>query len=157
MELKELQEIINTMSESKLSSLEIEWEGVTIRMKKNGNEIATLDTIKGCVEEESINENVKSAAVEEINVSESKLNSDENLYTVKSPMVGTFYTSPGEGKDSFINIGDKVKKGQTLCIIEAMKLMNEIECDADGEVVEVIAKNGQMVEYGQNLIKIKQS
>lgn len=154
MELKELQGIINTMSESKLSSLEIQWEGVTIKMKKEGSEAAHLETIKAPVEE-VIRDSAKSDAVEEIN--EAKVKSDENLYIVKSPMVGTFYTSSGEGKDSFINAGDKVKKGQTLCIIEAMKLMNEIECDVDGEVVEVIAKNGEMVEYGENLIKIKQS
>lgn len=153
MELKELQEIINTMSESKLSSLEIQWEGVTIKMKKDGSEAAHLETIKAPVQE-AIRDSASDAAEE---VNEIKVKSDENLYIVKSPMVGTFYTSPGEGKDSFINAGDKVKKGQTLCIIEAMKLMNEIECDVDGEVVEVIAKNGEMVEYGESLIKIKQS
>lgn len=156
MELKELQEIINTMSESKLSSLEIEWEGVTIKMKKNGNEAAHLETMKSPADYVN-SDSLKSDTVEEIIVNEAKVNSDENLYIVKSPMVGTFYASPGEDKNSFVNVGDKVKKGQTLCIIEAMKLMNEIECDVDGEVAEVIAKNGEMVEYGQSLIKIKQS
>ena len=153
MEFKELQGIINTMSESKLSSLEIQWEGVTIKMKKDDSETVHLKTIKA--PEEHIKDSAESDAVEEIN--EAEVKSDENLYIVKSPIVGTFYTSPGEGKDSFVNVGDKVKKGQTLCIIEAMKLMNEIVCEVDGEATEVIAKNGEMVEYGENLIKIKQS
>lgn len=75
---------------------------------------------------------------------------------VKSPIVGTFYSAAGSGEEDFVKIGDKVKKGQVLCIIEAMKLMNEIESDFDGEIVEILAKNGQMIEYGQPLFVIKE-
>jgi len=81
---------------------------------------------------------------------------EEECYNVlKSPMVGTFYTSSAPGKDPYVKVGDKVKKGDTLCIIEAMKLMNEIESEFDGEIVEVLVENEQMVEYGQPLFKIK--
>lgn len=72
-----------------------------------------------------------------------------------SPMVGTFYTASGPDKAPFVKIGDKVKKGQTICIIEAMKLMNEIEAEQDGEIVKVLAANEQMVEFGQPLFLIK--
>ena len=73
---------------------------------------------------------------------------------VKSPMVGTFYRAPAPGAEPFAKVGDRVKKGQTLCIIEAMKLMNEIECELDGVVVEILTENAQPVEYGEVLMHI---
>jgi acetyl-CoA carboxylase biotin carboxyl carrier protein len=75
-------------------------------------------------------------------------------HTVKSPMVGTFYRSPTPGADSFVKIGDSVKEGQTLCIIEAMKLLNEIEADKSGVIKEILCENGQGVEFGQALFII---
>ncbi len=80
---------------------------------------------------------------------------EESLHTVKSPIVGTFYESPSPGAPSFIKVGDEVEVGQVLCIIEAMKLMNEIEADVAGEVVKRIAASGQPVEYGQPLFAIR--
>jgi len=79
----------------------------------------------------------------------------EKLHVVKSPIVGTFYESPSPGSSAFVKVGDIVEVGQVLCIIEAMKLMNEIESDAAGEVVERIAASGQPVEYGQPLFSIR--
>lgn len=73
---------------------------------------------------------------------------------LKSPMVGTFYRAPAPGADPFAKVGDRVKKGQTLCIIEAMKLMNEIECEMDGVVVEILTENAQPVEYGEVLMHV---
>ncbi len=81
--------------------------------------------------------------------------SEEKHHVVKSPIVGTFYESPSPGSPPFVKIGDMVEVGQVLCIVEAMKLMNEIESDAAGEIVERIANSGQPVEYGQSLFKIK--
>ena len=80
---------------------------------------------------------------------------EEVLHEVKSPIVGTFYESPSPGASPFVKIGDQVEVGQVLCIVEAMKLMNEIESDAAGEVVERIAASGQPVEYGQALFSIR--
>jgi acetyl-CoA carboxylase biotin carboxyl carrier protein len=80
---------------------------------------------------------------------------DKNLHTVKSPIVGTFYSSPKPDAPPFVKPGDQVKSGQVLCIIEAMKLMNEIEADVAGEVVQVLAQNGQPVEYGEPLFAIR--
>jgi acetyl-CoA carboxylase biotin carboxyl carrier protein len=81
---------------------------------------------------------------------------DKDLYVVKSPIVGTFYESPSPGSPPFVKPGDHVDAGQALCIIEAMKLMNEIEADVAGEIVKRFATNGQPVEYGQPLFGIRQ-
>jgi acetyl-CoA carboxylase biotin carboxyl carrier protein len=81
----------------------------------------------------------------------------EDLHLVKSPIVGTFYGSPSPGADAFVKVGAHVETGQTLCIVEAMKLMNEIESDASGEVIRIFVENGQPVEYGQPLFGIRPS
>ena len=80
----------------------------------------------------------------------------EDLHKVISPIIGTFYTSPAPGKPAFVKPGDQVKKGDVLCIVEAMKVMNKIESDASGEIVDVLAEEGQAVEYGTELFKIRQ-
>ncbi len=81
---------------------------------------------------------------------------EENLHLVKSPIVGTFYGSPSPGASSFVSPGDHVEKGQVICIVEAMKLMNEIEADAAGEIVKCLVSNGQPIEFGQPLFSIRQ-
>jgi acetyl-CoA carboxylase biotin carboxyl carrier protein len=81
----------------------------------------------------------------------------EDLHLVKSPIVGTFYVSPSPGAEAFVKVGSHVDSGQTLCIVEAMKLMNEIEADASGEVMKIFVENGQPVEYGQPLFGIRPS
>jgi acetyl-CoA carboxylase biotin carboxyl carrier protein len=83
--------------------------------------------------------------------------SSEDLHLVKSPIVGTYYESPSPGSEAFVKVGDHVETGQTLCIVEAMKLMNEIESDASGEVIRIFVENGQPVEYGQPLFGIRPS
>ncbi len=80
---------------------------------------------------------------------------DKDYISVKSPIVGVFYAAPAENTDSYVAIGDSVKKGQTLCIVEAMKLMNEITAEADGIISEICVTNGQVVEYGTELFRIK--
>ncbi len=80
---------------------------------------------------------------------------DTGLHVIKSPFVGTFYSSPGPGKPIYIKLGDKVKSGQALCVLEAMKIMNEIDADINGEIVEICVENESLVEFGQPLFKIK--
>lgn len=80
---------------------------------------------------------------------------NSNCFTVKSPLVGVFYAGPAENVEPFVSIGDHVKRGQTLCIIEAMKLMNEIYADEDGVIEEICVTNGQVVDYGTELFRIK--
>ncbi|HEY6130353.1 MAG TPA: acetyl-CoA carboxylase biotin carboxyl carrier protein [Candidatus Acidoferrum sp.] len=89
--------------------------------------------------------------------SASETRSTEELHLVKSPIVGTFYGSPSPGAEPFVKVGAYVEDGQTLCIVEAMKLMNEIESDSSGEVLRIFAENGQPVEYGQPLFGIRPS
>ncbi|MEE2670604.1 MAG: acetyl-CoA carboxylase biotin carboxyl carrier protein [Bdellovibrionota bacterium] len=79
----------------------------------------------------------------------------DNHHQITSPFVGTFYASPSPDKPAFVKVGDRVSKGQTLCILEAMKIMNEIESDVDGEIVEICSSNESLVEYGQTLFKIR--
>jgi acetyl-CoA carboxylase biotin carboxyl carrier protein len=80
---------------------------------------------------------------------------DEGLHIVKSPIVGTFYESPSPGSPPFVKVGDALEVGQVLCIVEAMKLMNEIECDVAGELVKKLVANGQPIEYGQELFVVR--
>jgi acetyl-CoA carboxylase biotin carboxyl carrier protein len=81
--------------------------------------------------------------------------SQENLHAVKSPIVGTYYEAPSPGAPPFVKVGDQVEVGQVLCIVEAMKLLNEIESDVAGEIVKMLASNGQPIEYGQELFSIR--
>jgi acetyl-CoA carboxylase biotin carboxyl carrier protein len=82
---------------------------------------------------------------------------DSNIHIIKSPFVGTFYSSPAPGKPVYIKVGDKVKAGQALCVLEAMKIMNEIDSDIAGELMEICVENESLVEFGQPLFKIKKS
>lgn len=145
MEYDQIKKIINDMSQSSLSSLNIEFpDGVKINLTKdtsgNANNIAPVQTVVTTQKaEEKTNQNEKEISA--------------NI--VKSPMVGTFYLKPAPDKEDFVKVGDIVKKGQVLCIIEAMKLMNEIESEYDGQIVEICQKNEDMVDYGRPLFKIK--
>jgi acetyl-CoA carboxylase biotin carboxyl carrier protein len=88
-------------------------------------------------------------------VSAKPIGPDAALHIIKSPFVGTFYSSPGPGKPNYVKLGDKVRAGQALCVLEAMKIMNEIDADLSGEIVEICVENESLVEYGQPLFKIK--
>lgn len=168
MDIKSIKELLDSMNNSDISYLEIESEGLHITLKK---EMQYKPDLKEIMEESDKkvievkhNQNKSVDCIEEIqNLQDKNENNEskhlnienEKLITITSPIVGTFYKSPGSNSESFIKVGQKVKKGDVLCIIEAMKLMNEINCEVDGEVVEIIAFNEQLVEYGQPLVKIK--
>ncbi len=95
------------------------------------------------------------AAPSAVSTAVKAVNTDAGLHLIKSPFVGTFYGAPSPGKPPYVKVGDKVKVGQTLCILEAMKIMNEIDADVNGEVVEVCVDTESLVEFGQTLIKIR--
>ena len=156
MDYKDIKKLIDDMGNSNLDSLEIEFpEGIKISMTKNtGKEVVITTGGPNVIEGSApmtppvVRENKGTSLV---NVQ----NDEENYKIVKSPMVGTFYASSAPDKDPFVKVGDKVHKGQVLCIVEAMKLMNEIESEFDGEIVEICVNNEYIVEYGKPLFKIK--
>lgn len=156
MDYKDIKKLIDDMGNSNLDSLEIEFpEGIKISMTKNtGKEVVITTGGPNIIEGSApmtppvVRENKGTSLV---NVQ----NDEENYKIVKSPMVGTFYASSAPDKDPFVKVGDKVHKGQVLCIVEAMKLMNEIESEFDGEIVEICVNNEDIVEYGKPLFKIK--
>jgi len=154
MEFENLLTLIKTVSDSELTDFDYEENGTRIRLKKKKETVVVSGTSSNVpvmgLENIRTVENV--AAVNTANTQAD--NSEPEGMIVKSPLVGTFYAAPAEDADPFVSVGDQVKKGQTLAIVEAMKLMNEIESDFDGKVAEIYVENGQAVEYGQLLFRI---
>ncbi|MEG2017497.1 MAG: acetyl-CoA carboxylase biotin carboxyl carrier protein [Clostridium sp.] len=165
MDYAAIERLIKIVNESDLRELELEETGLKIKMSKNvysdrSDKVkeATIISTPVVTKESVVTSEVKN----EINIVEKKeeavtstQSSLEGCIMVKSPMVGTFYAAPSEGAEPFAKVGDKVSKGDILCIVEAMKLMNEIECENDGVIAEILVSNGEVVEYGQPLIAIK--
>lgn len=148
MNYEDIKKLIDDMGESKLNSLDIEFpDGIKISMKKEENSGAKNKIVSEIQEKIVQNDNIEKIENEEKNNDLTKI--------VKSPMVGTFYSNPAPDKPPFVKVGDKVSKGQVLCVVEAMKLMNEIESEYDGEIAEICINNEDMVEYGTPLFKLK--
>ena len=151
MEYKEIKQLMEDMENSSLSSLDISLpDGTKISIQKENNEETKNYTVQS-----SKTVKIENNEKEEQKIFESKTSNNENRKIVKAPMVGTFYLKPSPTSEAYVEIGKTVKKGDTLCIIEAMKLMNEIESEFDGEIAEICVKDGDIVEYGQPLFKIK--
>ncbi len=142
MDYTEIQNLINDMGNSKLTDIDITFpDGTKIVMKKGAT--SNVDV--------SQNENKKIIDAQELNVTTNK---DEEGNVVKSPMVGTFYLKPSPTSNPFVEIGKTIKQGETLCIIEAMKLMNEIESEFAGKILDILVNDGDTVEYGTPLFRI---
>ena len=151
MEYKDIKEIVKDMGESKIDELKIEFpDGTKISMKKNDQKVVYKAEPE--VHEVVIPQDSNVSTTVNAN-SENKV--EENYKEIKAPMVGTFYSKSSPTAKPFVSVGDKVKKGDVVCIIEAMKLMNEIESEFDGEIVEICKKDEDMCEYGECLFKIK--
>ncbi len=156
MEFEQILELINTVSATGLSSFTYEAEGVKIAMKGKQAPVVNVAAAPmavapvAAVATENPIQTGDMAVLTAAPAQEAQLSGK----IVKSPLVGTFYVAPSEDAQPFVRVGDTVKKGQTLAIVEAMKLMNEIECDYDGVVTEVLVQNGEPVEYGQPLFCI---
>jgi oxaloacetate decarboxylase alpha subunit len=150
MNLKEIEEMIKLMNENKLSEIEIEKNGLKVRLKKEDNQIKQI--IQNLPGESQGPQAGLQAPPEAAGEQAAPL---KKLIEVKAPMVGTFYRAPAPDAEPFIEIGQEVKPDDTLCIIEAMKLMNEIKCEAKGRVLEILVENGHPVEYGQTIILLE--
>jgi len=158
MNQKELQELVKFLKEQEIVEFEMERGDFKVKVKRAGAETHVSHVVPdsryivhaaappAVVAPEAAPAPVKPARED---------NPEEGLHSVKSPIVGTFYESPSPGSPPFVKVGDTVEAGQILCIVEAMKLMNEIEADAAGEIVKMLAKNGQPIEYGQELFVIR--
>ena len=138
MEYEKIKQLMTDMGNSKLTSIDIEFpDGVKIKMEKNAS-VAVAPVVQQVAIEETVEDVVPK---EEGNI-------------VKSPMVGTFYSKSSPTSSPYVEVGNEVKKGTVLCIVEAMKLMNEIESEFSGKIVEVLVEDGTPVEYGQPLFRI---
>ena len=147
--IKKLVKIFNT---SGITDLEIEEEGFKIKIANK------VRVSQGVVQPAVMQTGATispAPATEETQTKEVPAESTNNYHEVRSPIVGTFYRAPAPDADSYVQIGDSVSVGSVLCIVEAMKLMNEIESDADGKIVKILAENGKPVEYNQPLFLIE--
>lgn len=160
LKVQEIRELIKLVDQSNIDEFVFEQDGSKIKMKKNTVETVAVSVQPAvqaapvsapkppaaAVKQDVIKEEPK-AAVSEADAA--------NLHKITSPMVGTFYSSPSPDSESYVKSGSKVSKDSIVCIVEAMKLFNEIEAEINGEIVEVLVNNGQLVEYGQPLFLVK--
>lgn len=150
MEFENLIRLIEAVSKSELTGLRYEEGGVKLHLTKKQGEIqpqpaTLLPAALSASQPAAPSQEAEPEAV------------GQDMKIIESPLVGTFYAAPEEGAQPFVSVGDVVKKGQTLAIIEAMKLMNEIESDYNGTIAEICVSNGQAVEYGQELFRIEEA
>ena len=149
MELENVIKLINAVSESSLTSFSMEDGDTKLSLGADRSDRAAVKETAGA------DDIVNSDNGNESGLNKSDIKTSDNVLTVNSPLVGVFYSSASPEADAYVAIGDRVKKGQVIGIVEAMKLMNEIESDYDGVVTDILVDNEQMVEYGQPMFVIK--
>ncbi|BCU52392.1 acetyl-CoA carboxylase biotin carboxyl carrier protein [Staphylococcus auricularis] len=157
MNFKEIKELIDILDQSNLTEINIDDKGGSVVLKKEKETEIITPQVSGQVAQaqapqaEAPAQNPAPEA--QSNTSESEASDD--LQTINAPMVGTFYKSPSPEESAYVQVGDTVSKDSTVCILEAMKLFNEIQAEVSGEITEILVEDGQMVEYGQPLFKVK--
>jgi acetyl-CoA carboxylase biotin carboxyl carrier protein len=159
--LNELRELVEFLKANEIAEFDMEQDDLKVRIKFAGEPAAApvggfdMAQLSRLMASAPASAPVTAAAPVAATAAAPTAEVEDKLHEVKSPIVGTFYESPSPGAPAFVKVGDQVEVGQVLCIVEAMKLMNEIEADVAGEVVKRIASSGQPVEYGQALFAIK--
>ncbi|MFC7060589.1 acetyl-CoA carboxylase biotin carboxyl carrier protein [Halobacillus seohaensis] len=163
LKVQEIRELIKLIDHSQIDEFSYEANGTKVSMKKSGGQVVTevptpeeVSTPKA----EAVKEQTSQPKQDAGNVEDAKeepVSKTEFDKEITSPMVGTFYKSPSPDQDAYVKVGDKVKEDSIVCIVEAMKLFNEIEAEATGEVVEILAEDGELIEYGQPLFRVKTS
>ena len=166
MTLEEIQELIKFVAKSGATEVDLEFEGVKISIKsppkkRRGKpddpiEIVQKETSMQTVAAPVITETLKTA-IPTATVTQSTAEDDSKYITIKASMIGTFYRSSGPEKDAFVNVGDEIKEGDAICIIEAMKLFNEIESEISGKIVKVLVDDNTPVEFDQPLFLVDPS
>ncbi len=146
MNLEEIRELVMLLEQSSLTELSVETDEIKLMLRKAASQEHSPQLQKiVAIGEQAMAADAPGPTRE------------AGLVSVKSPMVGTFYHAPSPDSEPYVKVGDVVSKGQILCIVEAMKLMNDIKCEYDGTIMEIAAENGQAVEYNQVLFRIKES
>ncbi len=153
MNIKELKELIDLMKNADISELEIEKGGVKVKLKKAHSLIAPAVSAAESPMLQAIDKEAAAAKAERALFPSAE--EEKGLVTVASPIVGTFYRAPAPDAKPYVEVGDIVKKGQVLCLVEAMKLMNEIESELNGKISAILVDNGHPVEYGEALFKVE--
>jgi acetyl-CoA carboxylase biotin carboxyl carrier protein len=159
MTLDEIKQILDLVREHELAEFELEQEGVKLRVRKKGQEapavvVSPAHSLSMPLVA-AVPPAASASASAEASPAEVADSEGVELAVVKSPIVGTFYRAPEPTAASFVNVGDTVRKNQVLCLIEAMKLMNEITSEYDGEIVQIFVENGQPVQYGERLFAVR--
>ena len=151
MKIKEIQDIINFIKKSDLDDVSIETENYKIRVKKNNGNYTTTELPK------KVKISAPQSQQEVKKVEEKEESTSSNNLIIKSPMIGTFYRSPNPESDPFVSEGDTIKVGQTICIVEAMKLFNDIESEVSGKVVKILVDDNSPIEFDQPLFEVEPS
>ena len=154
MEMEKMIELIDAVSKSDLTGFKYEEEGIKLHLSKKENTCYVTENLSAPVNAVTTSAVEIKKAAEGDQISGTSAEETPVGNVVESPLVGTFFAAPAEDAESFVKVGDRVEKGQTLGIVEAMKLMNEIESDYSGTVAEILVNNQEGVEYGQPLFRI---
>lgn len=157
MNFKEIKELIEILDQSNLTEINIEDnKGSVVNLKKEKEtEIITPQVAQQPAQQIAQPQAAPQPQSTTQSGEENQESASDNYETINAPMVGTFYKSPSPEEDAYVQVGDKVSNDTTVCILEAMKLFNEIQAETSGEIVEILVEDGQMVEYGQPLFKVK--
>ena len=156
MDIKKIQELIKLINKSNIGEMTIEEEGMKITLKQKKDIYQTNITTAVPIQNAPVPQ-PQAIASETTSASKTETPKTDNLVTIKSPMIGTFYRQAGPGKPLFVNVGDRVEPGSVVCIIEAMKLFNEIESEVSGKIVKVLVEDTSPVEFDQPLFLVDPS
>ncbi len=154
MDIKEIQELIRFVAKSGVNEVELERDGFKLSIKANAPAPVAQVVAAPMPVQVAAPAPVAAAAPAPDAVAATAASNETNYLTITSPMIGTFYRTPGPDKDAFVNVGDLVEPGKVVCIVEAMKLFNEIESEVKGRIVKVLVDNASPVEYGQPLFLV---
>ena len=155
MNFKEIKELIEILDQSSLTEINIEDKGNVINLKKEKETEIITPQISQQPVQQSVAPAETPSTLPSASTDPASSSNDSDAKTINAPMVGTFYKSPSPEESAYVQVGDTVANDTTVCILEAMKLFNEIQAEVTGEITEILVEDGQMVEYGQPLFKVK--